>query len=82
MRKPVTVTVTLPSGEKASGRLVRVDHFIVTLALDDGTIRSFRRTGITPKVDIQDPNEPHRKLMGVYTEKDIHDLTAYLVTLK
>ena len=36
----------------------------------------------TPKVDIQDPNEPHKKLMGVYTEKDIHDLTAYLVTLK
>jgi cytochrome c oxidase cbb3-type subunit 3 len=82
VRKPVTVTVTLPSGEKASGRLVRVDHFLVTMALDDGTIRSFRRNGDQPKVEIQDPNEPHRKLLGVYTEKDIHDLTAYLVTLK
>ena len=82
VRKPVTATVTLPSGEKAGGRLVRVDHFIVSLALEDGTIRSFRRSGDQPKVEIQDPNEPHRKLLGVYTEKDIHDLTAYLVTLK
>ena len=82
VRKPVTVTVTLPSGEKANGRLVRIDHFIVSVALDDGTIRSFRRTGDQPKVEIQDPNEPHKKLLGVYTEKDIHDLTAYLVTLK
>lgn len=82
VRKPVTVSVTLPSGEKASGRLVRVDHFIVSLALEDGTIRSFRRTGDQPKVEIQDPNEPHKKLLGIYTEKDIHDLTAYLVTLK
>jgi cytochrome c oxidase cbb3-type subunit III len=82
VRKPITATVTLPSGEKASGRLVRIDHFLVTLALDDGTIRSFRRSGDRPKVEVQDPLEAHKALLGVLTEKDVHDVTAYLVTLK
>jgi cytochrome c oxidase cbb3-type subunit 3 len=82
VRKPVTVTVTEPSGQATTGRLVRIDHFIVTMALDDGTIRSFRRNGDTPKVEINDPLAPHKKLLGAYTEKDIHNLTAYLVTLK
>jgi cytochrome c oxidase cbb3-type subunit 3 len=81
-RKPVTVTVTEPSGQKVSGTLVRIDHFIVTLALEDGTIRSFRRTGATPKVEIQDPLAGHKALLMVLTEKDIYDTTAYLVTLK
>ena len=81
-RPPVTVTVTLPSGEKLQGRLLRIDHFIVTLEEEDGTIRTVRRTGDVPRVEVNDPLEPHRKLLGVYTEKDMHDLTAYLVTLK
>ena len=81
-RKPITVTVTTPKGEKVSGRLARIDHFIVTLALEDGTIQSFRRTGDSPKVEIQDPLAGHKALFSVLTEKDIYDTTAYLVTLK
>lgn len=81
-RKPVTVTVTTANGEKVSGRLVRIDHFIVTLARDDGGIQSFRRVGDSPKVEIHDPLAGHKALWSVLTEKDIHDTTAYLVTLK
>jgi len=81
-RRPTTVAVTLPSGEKVEGRLVAYDDFLVTLADADGAIRSFRREGDRPKVEITDPLEPHRALLGVYTDKDIHDLTAYLVTVK
>ena len=80
-RKPVTVTVAAPNG-KISGRLIRIDHFIVALALEDGTIQSFRRVGDSPKVEIQDPLAGHKALWSVLTEKDIHDTTAYLVTLK
>ncbi len=80
-RREVTVTVT-QAGAKVTGRLVRVDDFIVILATDDGVQRSFRRNGAMPKVDINDPLEPHRNLLTVYTDKDIHDVTAYLVTLK
>jgi cytochrome c oxidase cbb3-type subunit 3 len=80
--RTVTVTVTLPSGEKAEGRLVRLDDFLVTLAQPDGIIRSFRRNGPLPKVEVHDPLEPHRTLLSVYTDKDMHDVTAYLATLK
>jgi cytochrome c oxidase cbb3-type subunit 3 len=80
--KPVTVTVTSPSGEKTEGRLIRIDDFIVTLINADGTQSSFRRDGDSPKVEVHDPSQPHRDLLATYTDKDIHNLTAYLVTLK
>lgn len=79
---PAMATVTLPSGQKIEGRLDRIDDFIVVLELEDGTSRSFRREGNTPKVEIRDPRAAHRQLLPTYTDKDIHDVTAYLVTLK
>ena len=33
-------------------------------------------------VDVRDPLEPHQQLLPTYTDKDIHNVTAYLVTLK
>jgi cytochrome c oxidase cbb3-type subunit 3 len=80
--REVTATVTLPSGQKAEGRLERIDDFLVVVRLDDGTTKSFRRTGDVPAVVIHDPLEQHKKLLTTYTDKDIHDVTAYLVTLK
>jgi cytochrome c oxidase cbb3-type subunit III len=79
---PATATVVLSSGERFEGRLIRSDDFLVALALADGTSRSFRRDGNVPKVEIREPREGHRKLLPVYTDKDIHNVTAYLVTLK
>jgi len=79
---PTTATVTLSSGQKIQGRLGRIDDFIVILNLDDGSSRSFRRDGDNPKVEVRDPRDPHRNLLPEYTDKDIHDVTAYLVTLK
>jgi len=78
----VTVTVTTASGQKLEGRLDRIDDFIVVLTPADGVQRSVRRIGDVPKVEIHDPLEGHRKLLSEYTDKDIHDVTAYLVTLK
>ena len=80
--RTVIAAVTLPSGESVQGRLVRIDDFLVTLELADGTIRTFRRDGDMPKVDVRDPMKTHRDLLAVYTDKDMHDVTAYLVTLK
>lgn len=79
---PKTVTVTLPSGEKLEGKLDRIDDFIVAVAGSDGSSRTFTRKGAIPKVEVHDPLAPHKKLLPVYTDKDIHDLTAYLVTIK
>jgi cytochrome c oxidase cbb3-type subunit III len=80
--KPITVTVTLPSGEKVEGPLVRIDDFLVTVRLADGTLRTVRRTGNVPKVEINDPLHAHRALLAEYTDKDMHDVTAFLATLK
>jgi cytochrome c oxidase cbb3-type subunit 3 len=77
-----TATITLPTGETATGRLVRLDDFGVTIAQEDGTQRSFRRKGDVPKVDVKDPLQGHRDLLAVYTDKNMHDVTAYLASLK
>ena len=79
---PTTVTVTLPSGEKVEGVLDRIDDFVVSLTQADGTHRSFRTNGDTPKVDIHDPLQPHKQLLTKFTDTDIHNVTAYLATLK
>jgi cytochrome c oxidase cbb3-type subunit 3 len=79
---PTTVTVTLASGEKVEGRLGRIDDFVVSLTTAEGAHRSFNRDGETPKVEVHDPLKPHRDLLRTYTDKNIHDLTAYLVTVK
>jgi cytochrome c oxidase cbb3-type subunit 3 len=80
--RTVMVTVTLPSGQSAEGRLVRIDDFLVTVGLADGTLRSFTRNGNVPKVDVRDPMKAHRDLLAQYTDQVMHDVTAYLVTLK
>jgi mono/diheme cytochrome c family protein len=77
-----TVAVTMPSGQKIEGRLVRIDDFIVTLADSDNVQQTIRRDGENPKVEIHDPLKPHRDMLPTYTDKDIHNITAYLVTLK
>jgi mono/diheme cytochrome c family protein len=79
---PTTATVTLPSGQKIEGRLMRIDDFIVSLQLSDESNRSFTRKGNSPKVEVHDPMETHKTLLRSYTDKEIHDLTAYLVTIR
>jgi cytochrome c oxidase cbb3-type subunit 3 len=78
----ITAAVTLPSGETVEGPLVRYDDFLVVLMQADGTPRSFRRDGDQPKLEIRNPLQGHTDLLAVYTDKNMHDVTAYLVTLK
>jgi hypothetical protein len=75
-------TVTLPSGETFSGVLVRLTDFDVTIRDDAGQPRSWMRSGNVPKVQVTDPLQGHIDLLAKYKDSDIHDLTAYLATLK
>lgn len=81
-KRSVTATITLPGGEKVQGRLARIDNFLVTIVLEDGRLRTFRRDGEQPRIVINDPLEAHKALPGLLTDKDMHDVTAYLATLK
>jgi cytochrome c oxidase cbb3-type subunit 3 len=80
--QPIMVTVTPSSGPRVEGHLVRIDDFIVTLIQEDGTRRTFARNGDQPKVDVRDPADAHRKLVPELADKDMHNVTAYLWTLK
>jgi cytochrome c oxidase cbb3-type subunit 3 len=77
-----TATVTLANGQKIEGRLVHKDDFLVSVILADGTRRSFTRDGNVPEVVVHDPNEAHKKLAMTLDDKSMHDVTAYLATLK
>lgn len=76
------VVVTLASGQQLEGELVRIDDFIVTLTVADAMQYTVRRNGATPKVEVRDPVQSHKELLRVYTDKDIHNVTAYLESLK
>jgi cytochrome c oxidase cbb3-type subunit III len=81
-RRDVMATVTLSSGQRVEGRLERIDDFFLTVTPEGGMARTFRRDGETPKIEIRDPLEGHKNLLPVYTDKDVHDVTAYLASLK
>jgi len=78
----IQVTVTAPGSAPVTGRLVRIDDFVVSIQTEDGARRTFRRDGANPKVDLNDPLEPHRRLVLELTDRDMHDVTAFLATLK
>lgn len=80
--KPVTATVTETNGTQVTGKLDAVDDFYVSVTTGDGVAHRFTRENGVPKVDIHDPLAPHREILRKYDDKDIHDITAYLETLK
>lgn len=81
-KRDVLAAVTPRGGPRVEGRLDRIDDFSVTLILAGGTRRTFRRAGDNPKVEITDPLAAHKSMLETYTDRDMHNVTAYLVTLK
>jgi cytochrome c oxidase cbb3-type subunit 3 len=77
--------VTMANGQKIEGTLVREDDFIVILTLADGTRRVIPIENGSPKVEVADPQAAHKKMvldMDDAQNKNMHDVTAYLATLK
>jgi cytochrome c oxidase cbb3-type subunit 3 len=74
------VTVTLASGQEIAGTLEYLDEFTVGLMNADGVYQSWRTRDVKYKVDA--PVEAHVELFSKYTDEDVHNLMAYLQTLK
>jgi cytochrome c oxidase cbb3-type subunit 3 len=74
------VTVTLPSGTKVTGVLEYLDEFVVGLRDSDGTYRSWQISKVKYAVD--SPVTAHVDLFSKYTDADIHNLMAYIQTLR
>ena len=77
---PTQVVVTLPSGETVSGTLKRIDDFNLSLIDSSGAYHSWARSEV--KIDIKDPLAGHRELLAGYSDADMHNILAYLETLK
>ncbi|HEV2710605.1 MAG TPA: c-type cytochrome [Edaphobacter sp.] len=75
-----TVTVTLPSGQKVAGTLAYLDEFVVALRDDSGTYRSWPVGRVKYVVD--SPVEAHVEMFPKYTDADVHNLMAYIQTLR
>jgi cytochrome c oxidase cbb3-type subunit III len=75
-----TVTVTLPSGGTVTGKLSYQDEFTIGMTDESGWYRSWPANSI--KYTIHAPAEAHVELLGKYTDDDVHNLMAYLQTLR
>lgn len=83
--RPAQVTVKFADGSATSGTLLRMDDFIVSLRTQDGLYRSYTRRSAAPRItaiDVNDPMAGHRKLFTKLSDDDMHNVTAYLATLK
>lgn len=75
-----TVKVTDSSGKIFAGDQVYADEFLISLRDKDHVVHTFQRDRV--KVEIDDPLAVHERLLHTYTDKNIHDLFAYLESLK
>ena len=82
-RTAVKATVTLPSGESFTGAVVRLTDFdVIVYDQSTGQMRSALRNGDVPKIVVVDPLQAHLDLLTKWTDTDMHNLTAYLASLK
>jgi cytochrome c oxidase cbb3-type subunit 3 len=77
----ITAIVTPPSGPPVTGVVVQLDDFNVAVRDASGTYYSFKRTPAL-KVVKNDPLAAHVELLETITDKQMHDLVAYLESLK
>jgi cytochrome c oxidase cbb3-type subunit 3 len=78
--KPKTATVTLSSGERVTGVLLGLNTYDVSVRTADGKTQSWPADSV--RVDVTDPLQAHRDLLAKYTDADMHNMFAYLWTLK
>jgi len=84
-RRTIRVTVKFVDGSTVTGNAMRVDDFVVSLTTDAGEYRSYTRRASTPAiaaVEVKDPLAQHRVLWTKLRDKNMHDVTAYLASLK
>jgi len=83
VRSQITATVTLRAGQSFSGILSSIDDFSVALTDSSGQYRSWLlEEGSGIQVVLKDPLAGHERLLKLYTDADMHNVLAYLETLK
>jgi mono/diheme cytochrome c family protein len=75
------VTVTIGGARRITGTVVAIDDFSVSLRDAAGEYQTFRR-GADVSVEVRDPLEAHHRLLDQITDADMHNVVAYLESLK
>lgn len=75
-----TATVILPSGQTVTGKLAYRDEFTIALVDASGWHRSWPVSQV--KSTVTDPLEAHAEILKKYTDEDMHNVLAYLQTLR
>ena len=75
-----TATVTLPTGEKMTGTVAYRDEFNIAITDASGYYRSWPTSKV--KVTVDNPLDAHIAQLAKYTNDDLHNVLAYLQTLK
>lgn len=78
----LTITVTLPSGESFTGVPVSITDFNIAFKDTNGVYHSYDRKDGFPKIVVHNPLQAHADFLKTLNDADMHDITAYLVTLK
>ena len=78
--RPAMVTVTLASGQTVTGKLAYRDEFTIALTDSSGWYRSWPTNHVRFTVD--NPLDAHAEQLGKYTDDDMHNILAYLQTLR
>src|SRR6478735_12495835 len=76
-----TMTITPPSGPSITGVPIEESDFYITLRDADGTLHVVRRTPAL-KITRNNPLQAHIDLLDRVSDTQIHDLVAYLETMK
>jgi cytochrome c oxidase cbb3-type subunit III len=74
------LTVITKSGETFAGTLTYKDEFHIAMTDSEGWSRSWPIRAIDYKID--SPSDAHIEQLNKYTDDDIHNLMAYLQTLR
>ena len=77
---PAKVTVTTPDGKRVVGTVSRQDDFYLSVYDTAGDYHNWPLDKV--KIEIEDKLQGHRALLPKYSNADIHNMTAYLVSLK
>jgi mono/diheme cytochrome c family protein len=77
----ITATVKTEHGETFTGRVTRISDFSIALVGSAGQTHAIDlRPGV--EVKMNDPLAPHQELIKTLANDDMHNVTAYLDTLK
>jgi cytochrome c oxidase cbb3-type subunit 3 len=76
-----TATVKTADGAAVTGRVTQVSDFRITV-MDAGGQTHVIERGAGVDIQMNDPLAPHQAIAMTLTNEDMHNVTAYLETLK